>query len=120
MKAFKSALLLLSVVAFLPASAADAQFDAFWVKFKLALKTNDKAAIASMTKLPYTIADKPLNKAAYIAQIDSVFTSKVRKCLQKGKPIFDHESYMAFCGEEIFVFEKVKGQWMFTEIGAND
>jgi hypothetical protein len=30
------------------------------------------------------------------------------------------DSYSVFCGEEIFGFEKVNGEYRFTDIGMND
>lgn len=102
------------------ADAKDAAFDAFWSKFCTALKTNNKEAIASMTRLPYTFYDKPLNKKEFIASCEKIFSKKTRACLVKQKPVFDKTYYSAFCDDDIFVFEKVKGNYMFIEIGVND
>ena len=105
-----------------PATAKDADFDAFWTKFSAAVKSNDKEAIASMTRLPYQDlkADKTLDKKAFIAVSDKIFPKKTRACLVKQKPVKDKQSYCAFCGEDIFIFEKVNGKYLFTEIGVND
>jgi len=114
---------ILAVVAFIsmPAgAAADTEFDAFWVKFKGAIQKNDKAAVTSMTKLPYMLESKDLNKDQFAQKYNAIFTPSVRKCLLKEKPLKDKDCYMVFCGEEIFIFAKVKGKYMFTEIGAND
>lgn len=120
----KKALLIatMSLMPFLAssASAADAAFDGFWVKFKDALIKNDKEAIASMTRLPYLLNEKKLDRKAFIAQSDKIFTPKTRKCLIKQKPVKDQTYYSAFCGDEIFCFEKVNGTYLFTEIGVND
>lgn len=101
--------------------AKDAAFDAFWLKFKAALQKNDKEAIASMTKIPYQTYDKPLKtKKEFIGYCDKIFSKKIRDCLQKQKPIQDKTYFSAFCGEEIYIFEKVNGNYLFTEIGVND
>lgn len=99
---------------------ADASFDAFWAKFKAAVATKDKAAVASMTKLPYAMESKQLNSAQFIANYDQVFPKATMKCFAKAKPVADKDNYFVFCGESIYCFNKVQGKWMFTEIGAND
>lgn len=102
------------------AEAKDAAFDAFWTKFQTALKTNDKEAIADMTRMPYQSYDKPLDRKAFIAYCDKIFSKKTRDCLVKQKPVEDKTNFCAFCGEEIYYFEKVNGKYLFTEIGPND
>ena len=102
------------------ALAKDAAFDAFWLKFKTALQKNDKEAIASMTKIPYPSYDKPLNKKEFITYCDKIFSKKIRVCLLKQKPVQDKTTFSAFCGEEIYLFEKVNCNYLFTEIGVND
>jgi hypothetical protein len=99
---------------------ADASFDAFWTKFKTAVAKKDKAAVASMTKLPYELESKQLNSSQFIAKYDVVFPRATMKCFAKEKPVKDKDSYFVFCGESIYCFNKVQGKWMFTEIGAND
>jgi hypothetical protein len=101
-------------------AAADKEFDAFWAKFKGAIQKNDKAAVTSMTKLPYLLESKELNKDQFMQKYNSLFTPSVKKSLLKEKPLRDKDCYMVFCGEEIFIFAKVKGKYMFTEIGVND
>ncbi len=93
------------------AFAKDAAFDAFWPKFCAALKANDKEAIASMTKIPYQSYDRQLKtKKEFIAYCDKIFSKKIRDCLVKEKPVFDKTYYSAFCGDDIYIFEKVKGK----------
>lgn len=111
-----SLITLLSPAAF----GKDAEFDAFWTKFKTALQKNDKEAIASMTRLPYNSYDKPMDKKKFIVYCNEIFAKKQRDCLLKQTPVKDKTAYFAFCGEEIYIFEKVKGNYLFTEIGVND
>ena len=103
-----------------PGISKDAAFDAFWLKFNAALKTNDKEAIASMTRLPYQLENKSLDKKTFVQNCDKIFSKKIRDCLVKQKPVQDKTTFCAFCGEDIFVFEKVKDKYLFTEIGVND
>ncbi len=125
---FRSILMTIAVatIACTSAGAADKplgkDFLAFWPGFKAALQKNDKAAIASMTKLPYLREDgKKLDRAAFINEAEKVFPASARKCLLKGKPIADQGSEVfVFCGDDIYVFAKDNGQYKFSEIGVND
>lgn len=107
-------------IATLSASAADKSWDDFWRQFKQAIQKNDKEAVANMTKLPFMLESKQLNRKQFIAKYEMLFPRKVRQGLLKEKPIPDKGVYMVFIGEEIFVFLKQKGTYLFSEIGAND
>ena len=97
-------------------------FAAFWVQFKTAVAKDDKKAIAEMTKIPFPYGTKQLSKAEFIKECGELFGQKTRRCFSKAKPVKeeDRDSYSVFCGEEIFVFEKVNGEYRFTDIGMND
>lgn len=114
---FLTATLLLAVNG---AHAADKKWDDFWRQFKTAIQRNDKEAVANLTKLPYMLDSKSLNRKDFIKNYDSLFTPTVRKGLLREKPVADKDAYMVFVGEEIFVFSKVKNTYAFSEIGAND
>ncbi len=98
----------------------DKDFLDFWSGFKGAIQKNDRAALASMTKLPYVLEEKKLDRAAFIAQSGKIFSTAVRKCLLKEKPVADKDAVFVFCGEAIYVFAKDHGKYKFTEIGVND
>jgi len=102
------------------AFAKDAEFDAFWTKFKAALQKNDKEAIASMTRFPYTSFDKTLGRKEFIVYCAKIFSKKTRDCLVKQTPVKDQNSYFVFCGDDIYIFDKAKGTYQFAEIGVND
>lgn len=115
-----AAAIILGALSVVPA-LADAQFDAFYTKFKTAVIKNDKETVASLTKLPYLLNNKALNKQQFIAKYNLLFPKSTVACFKKEKPVAGGQTdYEVFCGEEIFVFEKVNGKWLFTEIGAND
>ena len=98
-------------------------FAEFWVEFKAAVVKDDREAIAKLTKLPFTYGtSKPLAKAEFIKECGELFNQKTRRCFAKAKPVKDdsRDSYSVFCGEEIFSFEKVNGEYRFTDIGMND
>lgn len=103
-----------------PAFAADATFDAFYAKFKTAVIKNDKQTVASLTKFPYLYDSKNLNKQQFVAKYNSLFPKGTVACFKKEKPIVDKDIHEVFCGEAIYIFEKVNGKWLFTEIGVND
>lgn len=110
------------LVCFAFVAAAEARsFAEFWVQFKAAVAEGDKEAIAEMTKFPFPYG-KPLSKADFIKQCGELFDQRTRRCFSKAKPVKeeDRDSYSVFCGEEIFVFEKVNGEYRFTDIGMND
>ena len=89
-------------------------------QYKSALAKNDKEAISSLSSLPFESYDGKLNKAQFIKYCDKLFSKKTRDCLVKQKPLADKNNYCAFCGDEIFIFEKVKGKYLFTNITPND
>lgn len=120
MKIILALLLVLLVGITQPTFAADS-FQSFWIDFKTALKKRDKNALASMTKLPFLLDSKNLNKSEFIAKIDVILPVKLSKCFDKEKPVLDKDdAYFAFCGEQIYIFSKTNGKYLFTEIGVND
>ncbi len=98
----------------------DPAFTTFWTKFKAAVARNDQAAVADMTKLPFMLDSKDVDRAGFIKQYSSLFTPKMRRCFAKAKPSRDQDNMEIFCGEQIFLFGKVDGVYKFTEIGVND
>ena len=106
--------------------ALQKEFDGFIEKFRAALRTNDSAAVAAMTRLPF-MNDSAIRDAAQFRAktYASSFTAKNRACIQRGKAIYDrdgenNDSYSVFCGELIFVFTKTPAGFLFTDISVND
>ena len=102
------------------------EFDGFIAKFRAALKANDSAAVAGMTRLPF-MNDGSIGDAAQFREkvYKPDFTAKNRACIQRGKAVYDrdgenNESYFIFCGEDIFVFTNTPAGFLFTEVGVND
>lgn len=102
------------------ATKTNPEFTAFWARFKAAVARKDKAAVADMTKLPFMLNSKDLDRAGFIKQYNSLFTLKVRRCFARAKPSQDQDAMEIFCGQQIFLFAKVDGGYKFTEIGVND
>ena len=106
--------------------ALQKEFDGFIEKFRAALRTNDSAAVAGMTRLPFMNDSAIRDAAQFRAKTYATsFTTKNRACLQRGKAIYQREedktdTYYVFCGEDIFVFTKTPAGFLFTDVGAND
>ena len=107
-------------------AALQQEFDAFIAKFRAALKANDSAAIAGMTRLPFA-ADGSIRDAAQFRAktYPATFTAKNRACIQRGKAVYDrdqmnNDNYFIFCGQLIFVFSKTPAGVLFMEVSAND
>ncbi len=98
----------------------DPAFNAFWIKFKAAVARNDKGSVADLTRLPFMLDGKDLDRAGFTKQYGSLFTTRVRRCFARAKLTKDQNNYEIFCGQQIFLFGKVDGVYKFTEIGVND
>ena len=105
--------------------ALQKEFDGFIGKFRAALKANDSAAVAGMTRLPFmndgSTRDAQFRETVYKRD----FTTKNRACIQRGKAVYDrdgenNDSFFVFCGQQIFVFTNTPAGFLFTEIGVND
>ena len=107
-------------------TALQKEFDGFIGKFRAALKANDSAAVASMTRLPFEYDGSIRDVTQFRAKVYPLtFTAKNRACIQRGKAIYDrdqdkNDSYFVFCGELIFVFTKTPAGFLFTDISVND
>ena len=106
--------------------ALQQEFDGFIGKFRAALKANDSAAVAGMTRLPF-MNDGSIRDAAQFHEkiYKREFTAKKRACIQRGKAVYDrdgenNDNYFVFCGDLIFVFTKTPAGFLFTEVGVND
>ena len=106
--------------------ALQKEFDGFIGKFRAALKANDSAAVAGMTRLPF-MNDGSIRDAAQFHEkiYKREFTAKKRACIQRAKAVYgrdgeNNDNFFIFCGEDIFTFTKTPAGFLFTEIGLND
>ena len=106
--------------------ALQKEFDGFIGKFRAALKANDSAAVAGMTRLPFMNDGSIRDAAQFHEQIyKREFTAKKRACIQRGKAVYDrdgenNDNFFIFCGEDIFTFTRTPAGFLFTEVGVND
>lgn len=101
-------------------STRDAKaFNLFWTKFRSAVTKNDKAAVASMTKLPFLFESVERDRTGFIKIYDELFDARVRKCFGTAKTMKEGDVYEVFCAGRIFYFGKVDGNFKFTEFGVD-
>ena len=106
--------------------ALQKEFAGFIEKFRAALKANDSAAVAGITRLPFMNNTSIRDAAQFREKVYKPdFTAKNRACIQRGKAVYDrdqenNDNYFIFCGEDIFVFTKTPAGFIFTEVGVND
>src|SRR5436309_1903835 len=72
--------------------ALQKEFDGFIGKFRAALKANDSAAVAGMTRLPFE-ADGSIRDATQFRAkaYPRTFTAKNRTCIQRSKAVYDRD-----------------------------
>jgi hypothetical protein len=106
--------------------ALQTEFDGFIAKFRAALKANDSAAVAAMTKLPF-MDDKTYSDAArFVAKAyPEFFTAQNRACVQRKKAVYDRDGnnndvFHVLCYENIFTFTRTPSGFLFTDVGVND
>lgn len=106
--------------------AVQAEFEGFIAKFRAALKADDAAAVAGMTKLPF-MGDKAYSDAAQFRAkgYQEFFPAKDRACVQRKKAVYDrdgenNDSYHVLCSETIFTFTRTPAGFLFTDVGMND
>lgn len=107
-------------------AAVQKDFDGFIGKFRAALKSDDAAAVAGMTKLPFMNQDSIRDAAQFRDKTyKSEFTAKNRTCIERGKAVYDrdgdnHDVFFIFCGPKMFVFTNTSAGFLFTDVGNND
>jgi hypothetical protein len=102
-----------------------ADFDQFIIGFRTAVRANDAAAVAALTKFPFFWQD--LHDAASFQKTTyaRLFTQKVRACIARERGVYDRDqegnhNFLIFCGQQIFLFTRTPAGFRFTEVGAND
>jgi hypothetical protein len=107
-------------------AAVQKEFDGFIGKFRAALKANDPAAVAAMTRLPYMADASIADAAQFRAKVwPRDFTAKNRACLQRTKPAYDrdgarNEIYAIVCGGNVFTFTRTPSGFQLTDVDIAD
>ena len=104
---FKATVLLAGILATAisfstPSVSAQPDFEAFWTKFKTAVASRDKAAVANMTKfplnMPYGVRDVR-TRAEFLKRYDRIINMEAdaSRCFKVTKPEKDGKSYGVWC-----------------------
>jgi len=111
-------------------AARDAAFDAFWEKFKAAVRGGDKAAVAGLSRFPVGMSygvRSVRNRADLLRRYREVFNeqSDAARCFAKKRPEADAENPERFtvacpneAGDEVvvYVFERTRAGWRFVAL----
>jgi hypothetical protein len=109
-----------------PRAPSDIQrdYDQFIVKFRVALKANDAAAVTEMTKFPFYWDQ--MRDAVYFRQnlYGKIFTTRIRNCLARARGVYarapnGEENFTLFCGEDLFLFTRTPAGFRFAETGSS-
>jgi len=84
--------------------AGEATFDEYLQAFRGALAADDRAALASLTQLPFLYEGQGLDAAGFRQAIPELFTPAVRRCLAQARPIAEDDRYVLFCSPYGFYF----------------
>ena len=116
-----------AILAFANAPQTDSSIEKFWTKFKGAVISNDKQAVAALTALPVTMpyGVPPIKtRAALLSRFKQVFNGEANaaKCFATAKPEPDSRHANQFTvgcdngsGQEVIVYRFVltKSGWKF-------
>jgi hypothetical protein len=113
-----------------PNAFAETDFPAFWNKFKAAVISGDKAAVAEMTKFPLEMpygAKGVKKKEDFLRRYGEIFKGEADavQCFAKAKPQSEGKRYEVYCPSKEtpndwenatirFIFESTKGGWKFA------
>jgi hypothetical protein len=109
---------------------AESDFLAFWKKFKSAVVSSDKSAVAEMTKFPLSMpyeVKAVKNKQEFLRRYDEIFKGEANaaRCFTSAKPQKQSEQYEVYCPFKDtpndwenapirFIFESTKSGWKFV------
>jgi hypothetical protein len=102
-----------------PGTAADADFPPFLREFRRALEDDDRAALASLTALPFKFEGADLDAAAFRRIVPALFPPAVRSCLADAQPFLEDGRYVIFCTPYGFYFGRVGGEFRLLEFMAD-
>ena len=110
--------------------STDASIDAFWNKFKAAVISGDKNAVAALSqfpiKMPYGVA-AVRNRSQFIKRYREIFNTQTDapKCFRESKPVVDTTNRNRFevgckdsAGNEVVVygFVRTRTGWKFNSL----
>ena len=102
-----------------PGTVADADFPPFLREFRRALADDDRAALASLTALPFQFEGADLDATAFRRIVPVLFPPAVRSCLADTQPILEDDRYVIFCTPYGFYFGRVGDEFRLIEFMAD-
>ncbi|OLE52570.1 MAG: hypothetical protein AUG51_17485 [Acidobacteria bacterium 13_1_20CM_3_53_8] len=96
------------------------QFTPFWTKFKAAVVSGDREAVASMTKLPFEYGLSKLARADFLKSFNRIFPANVRRCFARTRPAKTDDGYMVTCHSMDYYFGLEGGEYKFLYMGPDD
>ena len=103
------AFLLVAVPLAATAAQADPAFEAFLQRFRAALRAQDGAALADLTRLPFLFENRPRDREAFIRIIPKLFDAQTTRCLLKARPVPEADAQVLFCRPYAFYFRRSSG-----------
>jgi hypothetical protein len=108
-------------------ATAETDFATFWKKFKSAVVSGDKAAVADMTKFPMSIYESHIkSRAEFLRRYGEIFNGEANaaQCFAGAHPQKE-SGYSVYCpfkdtpndlenSPVRFIFEQTKSGWKFT------
>jgi hypothetical protein len=131
MKCFRILTAVILILFLLPEAFGQNEFSAFWIKFKSAVITGDKASVADMTKLPVSMpygVKAVKNRQDFLRRYNEIFKGEANaaQCFASGKPAKESaQRYQIYCPFKEtpndwenapirFIFELTKDGWKFA------
>lgn len=102
-----------------PATTPEPVFAQFLQAFRGALAADDRAALASLTELPFLYEGAGLDAAGFRRVLPEVFPPAVRRCVSEARPIAEDDRYVIFCTPYAFYFGRVAGEFRLLEFMAD-
>lgn len=114
-------------------ASAQTEFSGFWKKFKSAVISGDKSAVAEMTRFPVSMSygvKAVKDKETFLRRYNEIFKGEANaaQCFVKAKPQKESaQRYEVYCPFKDapddwdnapirFIFELSKGAWKFTSL----
>jgi hypothetical protein len=101
------------------AASADADFDAFWVRFSAAASKGDQAGVKALTRFPFLFAGTPLDAGRFDSIWAGIFPAPNRPCFASAVPARDGDAMSVSCGVYVYVFEKGADGWKLATFTAD-
>jgi len=118
MQHIKPLMVLLLALACAPPSWAD-DFAAFHARFRAAVATQDSAAVASLTRLPFLFEGRALESAGFQRAAPKLFSAAQRRCLAKAPALPEGDRQVVFCKPYTYYFGRAGGSYRLLEFAAD-